>query len=410
MTSTTHAEVSRTIDMDARIHLELTRTYIVRARHAALCAPAGSLFLAASMLDRIRPTMILLWLAMVLIPDIITIIRSFGFEHSPHSPRDIRNWHYTQMLLHLATGLAWGASIPLFIDATSLGGDEYRILCILIAVTALSITVTAPFLSAVLLFTLAVWLLPMVHFVTAPDTNLTWIITGVILLIAATNYFGQIAHRNLRRQLHDYVLHRGLAHELADAKWRLEANNVQLEEQNDKIATALQEVNRLATHDELTGLYNRRYILERIKVEQQQHIRYGNPCSLMLLDIDHFKIINDRYGHALGDEVLKALSRRIESTLREGDTFSRYGGEEFIILLPMTDIKAAMVLAERVRTAIAQEPLIKSPTLLEVRCSVGVAELAAYEAMESWIARADQALYRAKKEGRDSVVAAAPLG
>ncbi len=163
--------------------------------------------------------------------------------------------------------------------------------------------------------------------------------------------------------------------------------------------------------DFLTGWHNRRYLQFRLKEELARASRERSTLVCLMLDIDHFKRINDSYGHAAGDEVLREVSHRIEMQVRASDVAARYGGEEFVVLLPSTGTDAARALAERVRRAIADEPVRISDAVQEtITISIGIAcaqppgqgdDLKT--AGESLLARADVALYKAKSAGRNRV-------
>jgi diguanylate cyclase (GGDEF)-like protein len=176
-----------------------------------------------------------------------------------------------------------------------------------------------------------------------------------------------------------------------------------LQEKNLALIHALENLNNQATHDELTGLYNRRYILQRLEEQWQDIRRYHTTCSIALLDIDHFKLVNDQYGHGIGDLVLKGFANRIQGELRQGDIFARYGGEEFLLVLPMAELEAAGKLVDRLRQIIEETPVIDEPLTISIRSSFGVAELLPTEAVHDCISRADRALYRAKEGGRNRV-------
>jgi diguanylate cyclase (GGDEF)-like protein len=167
-------------------------------------------------------------------------------------------------------------------------------------------------------------------------------------------------------------------------------------------------VEQLATHDELTGLVNRRALLDKAWGELRRAIRYEQPLSAMLIDVDHFKRINDQHGHPVGDEVLRVLAARFRDSVRDVDLVSRYGGEEFIVLMPQTTGReAASSLAERLRKRVSREPVPTMAGPLTVTVSVGVAEGRSADAEpQELFARADVALYQAKREGRDRVVLA----
>ncbi|MEO5336507.1 MAG: diguanylate cyclase [Magnetospirillum sp. WYHS-4] len=165
------------------------------------------------------------------------------------------------------------------------------------------------------------------------------------------------------------------------------------------------ELRRLATTDPLTGASNRRHFLDVAEREMVRSRRYGHPISVMMLDLDHFKKVNDSHGHALGDEVLKAFVVCGRQTLREQDLLGRMGGEEFSVVLPETDMGEAILVAERMRKAVARlEFPLPDGRVLKVTCSIGVAEcLRPDESLEGSLHRADTALYRAKEGGRDRV-------
>lgn len=171
------------------------------------------------------------------------------------------------------------------------------------------------------------------------------------------------------------------------------------------IRAAEQRLIDMTARDFLTGLFNRREALGRLAEEFSRSRRSGNPLSVILLDIDHFKQLNDTYGHSLGDEVLKEVARRMEQTVRDYDIICRYGGEEFLIAAPETGSEAAFDLAERIRMKI-MEMLIPYGTESEpvsVTISAGVTQLDREESIEKMISRADAALYRAKNGGRNRV-------
>ena len=162
---------------------------------------------------------------------------------------------------------------------------------------------------------------------------------------------------------------------------------------------------RVAYRDGLTGLYNRRALDERLAQEVARAGRYGGGFALLMLDIDHFKAINDTHGHGAGDRVLQDVARIVVDCTRRSDWTARFGGEEFVVVLPETDDDGAALLAERIRATIAQEPLAVSDAVtVAVTASVGVAAFPdAGRSAEALLASVDRALYRAKEGGRDRV-------
>jgi diguanylate cyclase (GGDEF)-like protein len=167
----------------------------------------------------------------------------------------------------------------------------------------------------------------------------------------------------------------------------------------------LAEVQRLADSDPLTGLANRRRFAEALHLESRRSTRKGTPFGVLLLDVDHFKQVNDRHGHPAGDAVLKALASRVQGQLRDTDLLARHGGEEFVVLLPETDLPQTLRVAERVRRAVAGTPMPAGAQAIPVTVSLGAAVHpgGAGATAEALLAMADQALYRAKAGGRDRV-------
>lgn len=177
---------------------------------------------------------------------------------------------------------------------------------------------------------------------------------------------------------------------------------------------ALQETNRqleaLATTDDLTGLHNRRRFLETLSAEFERSRRYANPPVLAMFDVDHFKAINDTHGHAFGDQVLKQIAEAVHHSARATDTVARYGGDEFLLLMPNTAVPEALSVVERIRRHVAQVPLTDSGQTVQVTLSAGVAEAdpAAGEATHDLLRKADEALRAAKAAGRDCTKAWGP--
>jgi two-component system, cell cycle response regulator len=164
----------------------------------------------------------------------------------------------------------------------------------------------------------------------------------------------------------------------------------------------------MAITDSLTGLHNRRYMESHLGTLVDEAAARGKPLTLLILDIDYFKSINDNYGHDAGDDVLREFATRVRKSIRGIDLAARYGGEEFVIVMPETDMAVAAVVAERIRRRIAGEPfpIQKGNAAIDVTISIGIAALAgATDTAETVLKRADQALYRAKRDGRNRVVA-----
>ncbi len=159
-----------------------------------------------------------------------------------------------------------------------------------------------------------------------------------------------------------------------------------------------------ALHDELTGIRNRRGLHHILEEQFSLHNRKGIPCSLAMIDIDHFKRINDDFGHTVGDEILKALVRQIKRIIRDSDKLIRYGGEEFILVMSATYLHAAESLVQRIRIYISQQQWDALPDKHPITISIGLSELMPQDDINAPVERADMALYAAKQSGRNRVV------
>jgi diguanylate cyclase (GGDEF)-like protein len=182
-----------------------------------------------------------------------------------------------------------------------------------------------------------------------------------------------------------------------------------------KLDLAHERLRLISDTDFLTGVYNRRYFMDRLRDEAERNARGGLPFSVALIDVDNFKAVNDQHGHLAGDEVLCALATVCRAQVRNMDTFARFGGEEFAVLLPQTDARQAAQWLERVRQAVADLHVELATGSLNITVSIGVAcpEAAAVQPtvqIDAALRMADEALYRAKREGKNRVaLQAAPV-
>jgi two-component system cell cycle response regulator len=180
---------------------------------------------------------------------------------------------------------------------------------------------------------------------------------------------------------------------------------------NDQLRDSVQQTMQMAVKDSLTGLSNRRYFDSHMQLKFDKALGANQPLSLVMLDIDHFKSVNDTYGHAAGDDVLREFARRMSKNFRTTvDMVCRLGGEEFVVVMPNTDIRLAMVVAERLRQQIAAHPFIVDggAKQIPVTVSAGVAAIEPPDdTIDALIKRSDEALYAAKRSGRNKVVAEA---
>lgn len=284
---------------------------------------------------------------------------------------DARTWAWYYAALVAPSGLAWGLAVPLFVPLL----PPLQILVVLVAIGGL-VAGALPVHAAVLPIYVAYVACMLV------PTAATFVVLGqgphVILALMAMVYgaalvvAGRAYNRNLRR-----------ANELTA---RLNAANHELE--------------RRASHDPLTGLWNRQRFEAALDAELDRVARYGSWCGLIMLDIDHFKQVNDSHGHDIGDCVLTQVGQVLQMEMRTPDHLARWGGEEFMVLLPETDGAAAMAVAERLRARLADTEFDDVGTLT---ISLGVTTTSAPEERSALLKRLDDALYRAKTDGRNCV-------
>lgn len=188
--------------------------------------------------------------------------------------------------------------------------------------------------------------------------------------------------------------------ELVLTKSKLEESNRTLER---RVTERTRELAELATTDSLTGLLNHAEILKQADYELNRSIRYKHQFSVLMLDIDHFKSVNDEHGHRIGDRILLDVSKIIKDSCRHIDKLGRYGGEEFLIICPETDKDSAVELAERIRSRVEE---MQAGKVQRVTCSIGVASFTNEQHRDDLVDAADMALYEAKKQGRNRVVTA----
>ncbi len=221
----------------------------------------------------------------------------------------------------------------------------------------------------------------------------------VIILTGAHAQDMSSAVRALRLGAHDYLTKPPASADEVILTVERAIEKKRLREANQRLLRELQSLSRT---DGLTGVPNRRSLDGALAQEIARSRRHGDPLGLVMLDIDHFKKINDTHGHPGGDEVLRSFARTVAGTLREGDVLYRYGGEEFIAVLSHADLPGAMNAAERIVRAVAESPIQVGPTTINITTSAGVAALASCDADGSGlVARADAALYEAKRSGRN---------
>jgi len=229
------------------------------------------------------------------------------------------------------------------------------------------------------------------------------------ILVLSVEGRGEMKAKGLNLGASDYVVKPFDEGELvARIKLLLKRKDVQddLKRKNVELVKINEELKKLAVTDELTQLFNRSYFLEQLSTEMNRSVRYKVPMTLLMVDLDNFKKVNDTFGHLAGDEVLKDVAAILPQCVRESDVVGRYGGEEFVICLVHTDKDAAMVPAERVRSSVADKVYAFSEGTFRTTASIGVVYFGGDPTVgrDELIKRADAALYRAKADGKNRIV------
>jgi diguanylate cyclase len=232
----------------------------------------------------------------------------------------------------------------------------------------------------------------------------------VMVLIALVMVFGMHTHTPTQSVLIGLaaMLMLGTMPPLIFTAYKISSWRNRLFKQRTELKAALEQVQQLATHDSLTGLHNRRHMQDKLENAVMRFERYGERFTVVLIDLDHFKQVNDRHGHRVGDDALSAFAATALAVLRDTDIIARWGGEEFLILMPNTCLEKPPVALERLRTALIDCTLSASVPTLRITFSAGVAVHDSITTLSQTIERADQALYEAKNTGRDRVVIAPP--
>lgn len=199
-------------------------------------------------------------------------------------------------------------------------------------------------------------------------------------------------------ELHLKKLH----HERQQLEQRVSERTAELQSAHHHLLETNRKLERLASFDGLTALLNRQTMEHRLNQQFKEFQRQRHPFSILMLDADHFKRVNDTYGHPVGDEVLRTLAEILTHTVRSGDLVSRWGGEEFLILLPQTPLTEAAAIADQIRVAVATRHFKQ---IEHLTTSLGVGEIAPEESLTHLLQRVDEALYRAKEQGRNRVAA-----
>ena len=295
-----------------------------------------------------------------------------------------------RMVLGLgASGSTWGLLAWMLAEIPEWGLQEQLMMMLLTVTSAMALIVTAHLGRGMVVFNVCLWTVALARFLTMPLSTSWPLLTSLAIYMVVLWLFGRQLHTQARDAVIGDLRNRHLA--------------AALEDSNAQLQVALDQAMALATKDPLTQALNRRAFLERAHLEAAAMQRDGSTASLLLLDLDHFKAVNDRHGHATGDVVLQQACASVKACLREVDVLARWGGEEFLLLLPRTELAGALQVAERIRSSLERAQHPQWPPGLALTASIGIAPWPAALPVEQAISLADKALYRAKGMGRNRI-------
>ena len=375
------ASPQETVILQNQESLHLIELYLKRSRFVVLHTTLLYLFVAYCFYGIAETSHVVTWLVYILSIDSLILIHVNSYDTNQISDAESKNYKYRQILLHFFAGLVWSLAGFLLINDSTPMMLVYLVFTISGILISMAVSIMSPSMLGLTAYTLSAASFT-VYYTWQHFDALNLYFLGAIGLIIAVIQIGYDAHKQYKRYIKVLML-----------------NNLM----NNKLNSSNQVLNQHANVDELTGLNNRRFILEGYYSKVSSAKRYRQPLSILLIDIDYFKKVNDQFGHPIGDEVLMSVAVDLANGLRESDLIGRYGGEEFLALLPMADLNEAQIIAERLRAQVANSLIFKEKYGFGVTVSVGLAELSLNETELELIARVDKALYAAKNNGRNRV-------
>lgn len=308
----------------------------------------------------------------------------------------------------LATGCTWGLAAWLLPDRMASEPAAHFLLLLLVAINGVMINTTSLTRRAVLFFVVSLWGMVMLRALWMHDAYARYLFAGSLAYAAISLAHGMRLHAQNRTSIVTELHNRRLLDTVRQAHLREQAQSAELTRANQELATALERAHALASYDELTGLLNRRAFNDRANGELSAQRRHDELSSMAMVDLDHFKAINDQYSYQVGDEVLKRVATALQTTLRGADILARWGGEEFLIFMPRTQASEGCAAAERLRQAVQQIDTKSLPAGLRLTASLGVTEMHTGMTLEAGIARAERGLYAAKTGGINRICLAGP--
>ena len=387
------------------VWVERARVCNDRLVAGALLSPLGIVLAAWLQSMAVGWKQALTWAALMAAAEAVVIFTGYYFKHNAQAQEDPTNWVRAMIACSGLLGFVWGLAVW-FVWS----GRDFlyyiTILCVLVGVSNISMVIMSPVRRAMAAFSVAILLPTLVHLAVTDNPIALEIGVGLIVMLVVQVRYATQLRDELIRQIDSSVRNVALLGLLSHASRELAHVYSEMESKNAELKDAMGQLNQLVTFDQLTGCYSRRFILEELERQVSVSHRHDTPVTLIMFDLDHFKSINDTYGHAIGDRALLTAATAAQDQLRDGDMLARIGGEEFLIVLPMTQRDAAALLAERLRLTLASTRVDSGNGEIVLPASFGVAELQAHEDFSAWFRRVDAALYQAKASGRNTLMLA----
>lgn len=384
-----------------RIRLVARRSFV-----ASLSTPVAAIFLLyvghAEHLQHPQP--LYWWFLLVNSVVLISLATTLPQALRGEPPANKARWVSIYLFTKLLFGLAWGSSVWFLMPvATPLYGMMLYI--VLSGICAMVVLVHSMFWTSVVAFLLGIYVPVLLWAWCYPQPLDVYVAIAGALYAGLLIIYSGVVNRQLVSGLRSAQQAQMLTEELLDANVRAELSLTALQDEHLRLQQALQTIRSMAHQDELTQLPNRRAAIAALNDRLALWEARQEPSSLIMLDIDHFKLVNDSHGHDVGDAVLVALAQRLQTQLRPYDLLARFGGEEFIILLPGMRLEEAAQLAKRLCERLAAAPLLQQPLQLQVTASFGITQLRHGDTLHDWLRRADQAMYKSKRMGRNQCTA-----
>jgi len=389
-----------------KVRSEMARVFVERLSDSVLSAPLG-LAITGWLIQSVAGwTPALTWICGMAVVEVM--IQSVGnrFQRCLAQGLSTRGWLWAQCAVSGLLGLGWGSAVWfVWVDGQML--YYLAVLCVLVGVSGICMVTMSPQPLATRLFSLGMLAPPLAQLVWVDNPLAMQVGFGWLIMAAVQAWTARDLHRELARETESALHNKHLLQQLSRTTAELHRASAQMEEKNTELAAALGQLEELVSHDQLTGAFSRRYIFEQLDRLAAISQRHGAPVTAVMFDLDHFKAINDTYGHPTGDRALKEVVRAVADQLRDGDMLARVGGEEFLVVLPLTGLGDALQLAERLRQTLALTTVaVEGGGVIFLPASFGLAELLPDEGHAEWFNRVDAALYQAKEKGRNTLVAA----